>query len=227
MASVNQFLNSLGMLGFLILLILGLAWISFRVFCSKYSEEIAKNIANNVNLADQIKRMVAHEEAKAITLRLDATKAEGAMKLQGLMAEIESILVNWRLTAYFHKDELKEGETIEDLGSRDLKKLSQLIIKLLKEANTYSVLIGDDILADIMNWVTKIHELIFDYEAVYIASKKLNEDKPMDHTDRVTSITNLMKNEVDPKVNQIGELRDQIKKKLSENIRRTIAELVG
>jgi hypothetical protein len=104
MDAVNQFLNSLGVLGFLILLILGSVLISFRVFCSKYSEEIVVNIAKNVNLADQIKRMVAHEEAKAITLRLDATMAEGAMKLQGLMAEIESILVNWRLTAYFHKD---------------------------------------------------------------------------------------------------------------------------
>jgi hypothetical protein len=108
------------------------------------------------------------------------------------------------------------------LGSRDLKNLSKLIIQLLKDANIYSVLIGDEILTEIIKWVTMIHELIFDYEAIYSASKKINQDKPMDHTDRVISITNLMKSEVDPKVNQIGKLRSQIKKKLSENIRRTI-----
>jgi len=195
------------------------------MFCSKYSEEIANNIAKNVNLADQIKRMVANEEAKAIILRLDASKAEGAMKLQGLMAEIESILVNWRLTAYFHKDELKEDETIEDLGSRDLKKVSRLIIQLLKDTNTYSILLGYDILPDILTWVTKIIKLTFKYDDIYKASKKLNEGKSMDHNDRVDTIVNLIKVEVNPEINQIGKIREQIRKKLSENIKRTIPEL--
>lgn len=225
MELVNQFLSSLGLLGFLILIILGLGWKSFTIFCSKYSEEIANNIAKNVNLADQIKRMVANEEAKAITLRLDASKAEGAMKLQGLMAEIESILVNWRLTAYFHKDELKEDETIEDMGSRDLKKVSCLIIQLLKDTNAYSILLGYDILTDILTWVNKIHKLIFEYEAIYKTSKKSNEGKPKDHTDRVNTIENLMKVGVDPEINQIGKIRDKIRNKLSENIKRTIPEL--
>ncbi|MCK9375105.1 MAG: hypothetical protein M0P73_03030 [Syntrophobacterales bacterium] len=143
------------------------------------------------------------------------------------MAEIESILVNWRLTAYFHRDELKKEETIEDLGSRDLKNISQLIIQLLKQANTYSVILGDEILPDIMEWVGEIHKIIFDYEAVYLASKKLNEGKPTDHTDRVTSITNLMKGQVDQKVKHIGELRSQIRKKLSENVRKTILEIAN
>jgi hypothetical protein len=225
MELVNQFLSSLGLFGLLILIILGLGWKSFTIFCSKYSEEIANNIAKNVNLADQIKRMVANEEAKAIILRLDASKAEGAMKLQGLMAEIESILVNWRLTAYFHKDELKEDEAIEDLGTRDLKKVSILIIQLLKNANAYSILLGYDILTDILTWVKKIHNLIFKYEAIYIASKKLNEGKSMDHTDRVNTIVNLMEDEVNPEINQIGKIREQIRKKLSENIKKTIPKL--
>lgn len=195
------------------------------MFCSKYSEEIAKNIANNVNLADQIKRMVAHEEAKAITLRLDATKAEGAMKLQGLMAEIESLLVNWRLTAYFHKDELKKDETIEDLGLKDLKKISQLISKLIKEGNTYSMLLGDDILTLILNWVQKIHDLLFAIVPIYQTSKKSNQGKSPDHNDRVTCIETLVRVAVDPKIKQIAEIRSQIKKMLSENVQKTLSEL--
>jgi hypothetical protein len=227
MESVNQFLSSLGLFGLLILIIFGLGWKSLKVFCLKYSDEIANNIAKNVNLADQIKRMVANEEAKAIILRLDATKAEGAMKLQGLMAEIESILVNWRLTAYFNKDELKKDETIEDLGLKDLKKVSGLIVQLIKDTNAFSILLGYDILADILTWVNKIYKLIFEYEAIYITSKKSNQGKPMDHTDRVNTIENLMKVGVDPEINQIGKIRDQIRKKLSENIKRTIPELVS
>ncbi|MDP3182277.1 MAG: hypothetical protein Q8M54_05600 [Desulfobaccales bacterium] len=214
-----QFLNLL-----VLLVILGFFW-SFKGYFSKFGEEIAKSTTANINFADEIRRMVANEEAKAITLRLDATKAEGAMKLQGLMAEIESLLVNWRLTAYFHRDELKEDETIEDLGQRDLKKVSQIILQLLKEANAYSVLLGDDILAAILNWVKEIHKLIFEYEAVYQTSKKSNEGKSVDHIDRVNCIEGLIKVGIDPKINQIAEIRGQIKMKLSENVRKTISDL--
>ena len=219
MDSVYQILNLL-----VLLVILGfLLW--FKGYFSKYGEEIGKNTAANVTLADQIKRMVSYEEAKAITLRLDASKAEGAMALQGLMAEIESILVNWRLTAYFHKDELKEDETIEDLGIKDLKKVSNLIIQLLKEANAYSVLLGDDILVDILKWVQQIDDLLFEYSPIYQTSKKLHEGKSIDHKDRVTTISELMQQKVDPKINQIGQIRGQIKEKLSQNVRRTISEI--
>jgi hypothetical protein len=219
MDSIYQFLN-LGVL----LVILGFFW-SFKGYFSTFGKEIAKDAAANINFANEIRRIVANEEAKAIILRLDATKAEGAMKLQGLMAEIESILVNWRLTAYFHQDELKENETIEDLGSKDLKKASQHLIQLLREANEYSILLGDEILTDIVAWTARIHSLIFEYESVYKTSKKLNELKSKDDNDRVMTITNLMVNEVDPKVKDIGVIRVQIRKKLSKNVRKTISEL--
>jgi len=215
-----QFLNLLALL-----VILGFFW-SFKGYFSKFGEEIAKSNAANVNFADEIRRMIANEEAKAITLRLDATKAEGAMKLQGLMAEIESLLINWKLTAFYHKDELKENETIEDLGIRDLKKVSKLIIQLLKEATAYSLLLGDDILVDILDWVKKIHELLFQYSPIYQTSKELHKGKPFDHTDRLNTIVELSKVGIDPKIGQIGKIREQIKNKLSENVRKTIAELV-
>lgn len=220
MEKVYQILNIL-----ILLVILGFFW-SFKGYFSKIGEEIAKNTAANVNFKDEISRMLANEEAKAIILRLDASKAEGAMKLQGLMAEIESMLVNWRLTAYFHKDEVKEGETIEDIGIKDLKKISILVIQLLKEANAYSVILGEDILPDILSWVDRIHKLIFAYEAAYQTSKKLNEDKPFDHSDRATTINDLMAKEIDPNVKDIAVIRTQIRKKLSANVRKAISELV-
>jgi hypothetical protein len=55
---------------------MGFFW-SFKGYFSRFSEEIAKNAAANVNFVDEIRRMAASEEAKAITLRLDGTKAEG------------------------------------------------------------------------------------------------------------------------------------------------------
>ncbi|MCK9375104.1 MAG: hypothetical protein M0P73_03025 [Syntrophobacterales bacterium] len=71
MDSVYQFLNLL-----VLLVIMGFFW-SFKGYFSRFSEEIAKNAAANVNFVDEIRRMAASEEAKAITLRLDGTKAEG------------------------------------------------------------------------------------------------------------------------------------------------------
>jgi hypothetical protein len=221
MDSVYQFANLL-----ILLVILGFFW-SFKGYFSKIGEEIAQNTAANINFKEEISRMVAKEEAKAIILRLDASKAEGAMKLQGLMAEIESLLVNWRLTAYFHKDELTEDETVEDLGIKDLKKVSDLLISLIKESNTYSLLLGDDILADILNYVQKIHDLLFEYSPIYKTSKDYNKGKSADHPDRPDCISNLMKKVVDPKISQIGEIRINIKRKLSENVRKTISEIIN
>jgi hypothetical protein len=57
-----------------------------------------------------------------------------------------------------------------------------------------------------------------------IASNNYNEGKPNDHTDRVTSIINLMKDTVDPKISEIGEIRTKIRKQLTGRVRRTISE---
>lgn len=86
MDSIFQFLSLL-----ILMVILGF-FLSFKGYFSKFGEELAKNTAANANFADEIKRLVVQENAKAIIARLDATKAEGAMLLQGLMAEIESLL---------------------------------------------------------------------------------------------------------------------------------------
>jgi|GEM_PF-2656949 F0F1-type ATP synthase membrane subunit b/b' len=61
MASDYQ-LSSLGLVPALIIMVLyWLVWNGVRVFFSKYIEERAKNISDNVNLADQIKRMGERE----------------------------------------------------------------------------------------------------------------------------------------------------------------------
>jgi len=215
---IYQFLNLV-----VLLVILGFFW-SFKGYFCKIGEEMAKNTAANINFVNEIRKIVATEEAKAIILRLDTTKAEGAMKLNGLMAEIESILINWQLTAYFHMDELKENDTIEDLGTKDLKRISQNLVQLSKEANEYSILLGNEVLTDIILWSNKIHALIFESEAVYKASKKINEAKPKDDNCRVTTINDLMASQVAPKIKDIGLIRTQISKKLSENVRKTLFE---
>ncbi len=203
-----------------------LSTLGIRTFVSRYTAARADSAAADVNLPRQLARTYAGQEAKALALRLDAAKAEGAMKVLGLMAEIEATLFNWKFTAYFHLDELGEFETIEDLAVRDLKKVSALLVTLLREASSQSVLLGDDLLVDAMSWVGKIHQVVFDFHAVYQTSKKMNHGKPPSHNDRITTVSSLIQNEVYPKMGVIGELRRQMRQKLAKNIERSIAELV-
>lgn len=197
-----------------------------RTFLARYISERANSIAADVNFPRHLNRIYADQEAKALALRLDTAKAEGAMQILGLMAEIEAALFNWKMTAYFHLDDLKEMETVEDLALRDLRQISTLLISLVREANIHSVLLGDELLVDVMTWVQKIHEIIFDFHAVYQTSKKVNQDKPPLHNDRVTTVMNLMQSEVYPKMNFIGELKKKVREKLSKSVQRSVAELV-
>lgn len=106
---------------------------------------------------------------------------------------------------------MKEGETVEDLGLRDLKKISQLTIELLKVAGEGSILLGDNVFSMVVEWVKQIHELQFIQYAVYDTSKKVNKDKPVMSTDRVNSISDLSKHELDPALNQARALSIDIK----------------
>lgn len=81
-------------------------------------------------------------------------------------------------------------------------------------------------MVDILNWVGKIHGLLFEYSPIYRTSKKLHEGKSIDHKDRATTVNELSKVGINPKIGEIGKIRENIKKKLSENVRRTISELV-
>jgi len=148
------------------------------------------------------------------------------MTILGLMAEIEATLFNWKLTAYFHLDELGEQETVEDLALRDLKRVSTLLVTLLREASSHSVLLGDEVLVDAMSWIAKVHETVFDFYAAYQTSKQMNQGKPASHNDRVTTVSSLMQNEIYPQMSSLGELRKQIREKLSKNVQRSIAEMV-
>jgi hypothetical protein len=200
--------------------------LGIRAFLARYVGARADSIAADVNLPRYLARTYADQGARALALRLDAAKAEGAMKILGLMAEIEATLFNWKLTAYFHLDELKELETVEDLALRDLKQVATLLVTLLREASSYSVLLGDEVLVDVMAWIEKVHEAMFDFCAVYQTSKRMNQGKSPSHNDRVTTVSSLMQNEVYPKLSSLGEFRKKIREKLSKNVQRSVAELV-
>jgi len=154
------------------------------------------------------------QATRSAAARLDVTRAEYAMKILGLMSEIEALIFNWDLTAFFHADEIKENETVEDLGLRDLKKTAQLTIILLKVANEGSVLLGDNVLTMIMKWVDSMHALLFKRQAAYDTSKKANMGKPAMHNDRVITISNLAKADIYPAMDAVGKLRADIKASL-------------
>lgn len=205
----NQISNPWVSLGILILG--GILALIGRSFLEKYVGARALHIAEGINFPEKLERTFADQAAKSAAARLDVTKAEYAIKVLGLMSEIEALIFNWKLTAFFHSDELKEDETVEDLGIRDLKKAAQLTIVVLKVANEGSVLLGDNILTMVMAWIGKIHALLFDQQAAYNTSKVANEGKPAMDNDRVITISNLTESEIYPAMESIGKLRTEIK----------------
>jgi hypothetical protein len=198
-----------------------------QTFLTRYVGARADSMAADINLSRQLARTYADQEVRALALRLDTTRADGAMKILGIMAEIESTLFNWKLTAYFHQDELGEQETVEDLALRDLKQILQLLVTLIRETNSHSVLQGDEILVDVMTWVGSVHQLVFDFHAAYQASKRVNQGKTATHNDRVTTVSSLMQSEIYPRMNSLGELKKKIREKLSKSILRPLNELAA
>jgi len=202
----------------LLIVLGGVLGIGGRVWLEKYIGARAESAAADMDLPRRLARAFSEEGAKTAATRLDRTKAESAMKILGLMAEVDATLFSWKFTAFFRLDELGESDTVEDVGIADLKKVSLLLIALLREASSTSVLLGDDVLADVMAWVGKIHETAFDFHAAYTTSKNANSGKPPDHTDRVRTVSNLMENAVYPAMEPLADMRKQLRDKLSSRI---------
>ena len=190
-----------------------------RSFLSKYVGERAVHIAEGIHFEERLKRTFADESAKSAAARLDVARAEAAMRILGLMSEIEALLFNWKLTAFFHRDELTEDQTIEDLGVVDLKKASQLTIVLIKTANEGSVLLGDGTLQMVLQWVRKVHAVMFDFHAAYTTSKQFHKDKPPLDNERVKTISQLTESSIYPQFDEIGALRASIRQFLREAAR--------
>lgn len=89
-------------LGVLVILFLGgiLALIGRR-FLGKYVDTRAQHIAEGVNFSEKLDRAFADQAVKSAAARLDVTKAEYAMKIMGLISEIDTYILNWKLTAFF------------------------------------------------------------------------------------------------------------------------------
>jgi hypothetical protein len=201
----------------LVILFLGgiLALIGRR-FLSKYVDTRAQHIAEGVNFPEKIIRVFEDQAAKSAASRLDVTKAEYAMKIIGLMSEIDAYFMNWKLTAFFCSDEINDNETVEDIGIKDLKKIAQLTIKLLKVTSEGSILLGDNMYSKVVEWIKQIHALQFMHYSVYETSKKTNKDKPAMSNDRATTITELSKHELTPALDQTYKLSAEVKKYLQE-----------
>lgn len=194
----------------------GLIWSLLNNFWSRFFVEMADNIAKNINLPDQILRIFAEQNATAQAIRIDTVKSEGTMKILGLMAEIEHLVFDWRQTAYFHLDEIKDEETVEDLGLKDLKRVSQLLTSVSRESSAYSLYFNDELRKDIANWISEIYKLNFKSYGIYLASKELNKSKSPAHTDRIVCVSDLMKEKFDPHVKFIGDLRKVVHLKFSK-----------
>jgi hypothetical protein len=198
-----------------------------RNFLEKYVGTRAQHIAEGVNFSEKLDRSFADQAAKSAAARLDVTKAEYAMKIMGLISEIDTYILNWKLTAFFCSDEIKEGETVEDLGIRDLKKVAQLTILLLKVTGEGTILLGDNVFSMVVAWVKQIHELQFIQYAVYDTSKKANKEKPVMSNDRVTTISNLSKHELEPAQEQARKLSTEIKNCLRNAVGRDLSLRLG
>lgn len=182
-----------------------------RRFLDKYVDTRAQHVAEGVDFSEKLNRAFADQAAKSAAARLDVTKAEYAMKIMGLISEIDTYIINWNITAYFFSDEISEKETVEDLGIKDLKKISKLIIELLKVTNEGAILLGDDVTSKVVEWLKYIHKLQFIHYALYKTSKDINAGKPAMSNDRVTTITDLSKKEFDHVLEQARLIIPEIK----------------
>ena len=194
----------------------GILALILRSFLSKYVGVRAQHIAEGINLPEQLVRTFADQAVKSSAARLDVSRAEAAIKIIGLMSQIEALILNWKITAFFHSDELMENETVEDLGIRDLKKAAELTMELIKETNEGSVLLGDQALTMVLEWVNKVHGLLFDYQAAYTTSKRFHDGKPPMDNARVETISRIAKSEIDPLMEPIMEIRGDIRSYLKQ-----------
>lgn len=220
MEQLESFINSMPIIKALTIVALGsLLWHGIRAGVDSYIRTRSKSLAEDVNLQAELRRLILNEEAKITTQRLNSERAFGAMKILRLLAEVDSKLTDWQLTAYFRIDELEPNETIEDLGHKDLKRISSLLIEIISESNAYVVLLGDEAYKLILGWVGMVHNIMFDYEAVFQTSKNLNIKLNPTDKQRVTTVSELLKREVNAKHSPIGEKRQEILGKLSQCVR--------
>jgi len=197
-------------------------WHGIKAFIDSYVRTRSKSLAEDVNLQAELRRLILNEETKLTVQRLNTEKALGAMKILRLLAEAETKLTDWQLTVYFRMDELNENETIEDLGSKDLKNVSNILVEIISETNAYVVLLGEEIYKLILNWVKLNHDIIFGYETTYQTSKKINAELDPKDKQRVTTVSQLLENEVFKKFTPIGKQRQEIMGKLSQSVHSTL-----
>jgi len=223
MESIEIFLQSVPLIKALLLVSLGAAlWHGIKAFIDSYVKTRSKSIAEDVNLQAELRRLILCEEAKLTVQRLNTEKALGAMKILRLLAEVDTKLTDWQFSVYFRMDELSDNQPTEELGRKDLKDASALLVSITSEANAYIVLLGDDIYRSILDWVSLIHKILFEYEAVYQASMKINVELDSKDKQRITTVSNLLTNQVGAQIHEIGLKRQQIMKKLSLSVHSSV-----
>lgn len=225
MEYIQSFLERLPLTDvFIIVGLSAILWHGVKAFIDTYVKTRSKSLAEDVNLQAELRRLILSEEAKITIQRLNTEKALGAMKILRLLAEVETKLTDWQLTVYFRMDELNETQSIESLGRQDLKCVAALLVDINKETNAYSILLGTGIYRLVLEWVSLVHKILFSYENAYQTSIKINSELEPTDSKRVTTVSELLKNDVDVKIPEIGNKRQEILKYLSNLVHLPLLE---
>lgn len=95
---------------------------------------------------------------------------------------------------------------------------SKLCTQLTRQSAEFCSLIGDEQFARVSHFVKVLHEVIYDIEAAYVTSQKINVAMDPFAVDRIVSVNTLIEDHVTPKLGKVGNAYRQARAVLDPHI---------
>jgi ABC-type multidrug transport system fused ATPase/permease subunit len=193
------------------------------IFLTSYLKQKGKDFATKENLKELSKKLQdttrIAEETKLFVQRSENAKSKGTHKIMNQMAEIESTILRWKMVAYFSTECLRENETIEELGRKDIQKASALLVDLTTTLSSYRIYLSKEILNLMHKYSSICYEALYAYEAAYRTSinKYINTDTL--NTSRLKTVTECLEYSANEKMSQLADVKDNLCKKLIEELK--------
>ncbi|MFL1802955.1 hypothetical protein ACJW8F_16375 [Plesiomonas shigelloides] len=194
------------------------ATIYLKSYLNKKGELLASREEFNELKRNLIENTLATESIKQTLQRKATIRSQGADIILSSLSEIESSLLSWSLFIYFRKRSFPDVTLIEDIGREDLKNTVQLMANYHKSISRYSVFFGDEISNIAMAWSNKAYNLLFDMEAIYLASIEYHSDKIVTDSDRIIWLTTLFNEKIQPQMLELGHLKKLLSTKMYEDL---------
>jgi hypothetical protein len=201
-------------------------WHAVKAVVEKYAGSRAESIAADVNLQNEIRRLVLSEDAKVTVGRLNQEMVLGAMKLLRLISEINITFFDWRFNMSGRAAELGSDEVLEDVGLKDLARVRSLLMQLTSEAEANIILLGKDPCTLVIHWVYHQHKGYTELEGLLHKLKSAHSDLGRLDVKRLTNFRAALKGLASEKNKKVPELLDQIRDALENKVKAGLVDMV-